>query len=154
ALAGSAPRARPAAAPAAPSAAVDEPPPMPPPSSRRREEFAPPAPRRPLLEILLDPRSIQWLLASGGALLALGLVIWLATKGLFSDPLTMAVLLGAGNLALLFGGWFVLLRTPFHLAGRALTLLACLLLPFHIWLYDAQGLILVTEGGHLWLPAL
>ena len=32
--------------------------------------------RRPLWEILLDPRSIQWLLALGGALLVVGLVIW------------------------------------------------------------------------------
>ena len=29
-----------------------------------------------LIEVLLDPRTIQWLLASGGAILALGFVIW------------------------------------------------------------------------------
>ena len=61
------PAARPAARPA-----------VPPPQPR--------TPRRPLWEIVLDPRSIQWLLALGGALLVVGLVIWLATLGIFKNP--------------------------------------------------------------------
>ena len=42
--------------------------------------------RPPLWEILLDPRSIQWLLGFGGTLLVLGLVIWLATAGTVQEP--------------------------------------------------------------------
>jgi hypothetical protein len=119
----------------------------------RRRPPPPPLPRRNLLEILLDPRSIQWLLAFGGALLVLGLIIWLAAQGLFKDPLVVAGLLGAGNAALLVGGWAVVALTRHEVAGRALTLLACLLMPFNLWFYDAQGLITLQEG-HLWIPAL
>ena len=50
-------------------------------AARRRE------PRRPLWEIILDPRTIQWLLGLGGVLFVLGLVIWLATLGIFDNPL-------------------------------------------------------------------
>ena len=110
--------------------------------------------RRPIMEILLDPRSIQWLLASGGALLALGLLIWLIAQGIFQDKVFVAVLLGAGSLGLLGGGWALMLGTRYQLAGRALTLLACLVLPLNLWFYDAQGLIPLARGGHLWIPAL
>jgi hypothetical protein len=120
--------------------------------SRPAREPSPP--RRSILEILLDPRTIQWMLASGGALLALGLIIWLATKGLFEDKLAVAVILGVGNAALLGGGWSLMLFTRHQLAGRALTLLACLVMPFNLWFYDAQGLISLRDGGPLWLPAL
>jgi hypothetical protein len=124
---------------------------------RRRErlpESKPAVPRRPLLEILLDPRSIQWLLALGGALLVLGLIIWLAAAGIFQNKLFVAVLLGVGNGSLLVGGWGLLRYSRYQTAGRALTLLACLLMPFNLWFYDAQGLITIRDGGHLWLPAL
>jgi hypothetical protein len=40
------------------------------------------------------------------------------------------------------------------MAGRALTLLACLVMPFNLWFYDRQGLITLSEGGHLWIPAV
>jgi hypothetical protein len=120
----------------------------------RRRARAPQGPQRNLLEILLDPRSIQWLLASGGALLVLGLVIWLAAAGVFQNKLVVASLLGVGNLALLLGGWAVIRLTRHELAGRALTLLACLLMPLNLWFYDAQGLIPLQQGGHLWIPAL
>ena len=76
----------------------------------------PRTPRRPLWEILLDPRSIQWLLALGGALLVVGLVIWLATLGIFKHAEVVAVALGLGNAALLGGGWFV--TTPHPLPDR------------------------------------
>jgi hypothetical protein len=111
-------------------------------------------PRRNLLEVLLDPRAIQWLLACGGALMVLGLVIYLAVQGVFKDPLTVAILLGAANIALLGSGWWLTLRSRYQTAGRALTLLACLLLPFNLWFYDAQGLVSLNNGGHLWIPAL
>jgi hypothetical protein len=127
--------------------AVDRPRPAPP------RPAAPPAPRRNLMEILLDPRTIQWMLACGGALLVLGGIIWLAAEGLFQNPTFVAVLLGAGTLALLAGGWAVCRFTRYELAGRALTLLACLIMPFNVWFYDYQNLITLSNG-HLWIPAL
>ncbi len=109
-------------------------------------------PRRPVWEILLDPRSIQWLLALGGALLVVGLVIWLATLGIFKNAKVVAVALGLGNAALLGGGWFVTTRTRYQTAGRALTLLACLVMPLNLYFYHAHNLI--TLEGHLWAAAL
>jgi hypothetical protein len=118
------------------------------------EPAEPPAPRRSVIDILLDPRTIQWLLASGGALLVLGLVIWLAAVGLFDDKLFVAVALGVGNAVLLGGGWALIHFSRYQIAGRAVTLLACLVMPLNLWFYDAQGLIPLKEGGHLWIPAL
>jgi hypothetical protein len=109
---------------------------------------------RNLMEILLDPRSIQWLLVLGGVLLVVGLVIWLAAAGYFENKLFVAVCLGAGNGALLAGGWALIRFTRYQMAGRAVTLLACLLMPLNLWFYNAQGLITLSEGGHLWIPAL
>jgi hypothetical protein len=139
------------------------PPPLPPtpvahaPGSPRRE--APPPmvlpvkqPRRPVLEILLDPRSIQWLLALGGGLFVLGLVLYLYAKGVFENPTIVSVCLGGANLAVLLGGWALLLKTRYQLAGRALTLLACLVMPLNLWFYHAQGLI--TLDQHLWVAGL
>jgi hypothetical protein len=110
------------------------------------------AARRSVLEILLDPQSIQWLLASGGVLLAVGLVIWLASLGVFKNPLVVATCLGAGTLVLLAGGCAIIKLTRHQLAGRALALLACLVMPLNLWFYHANGL--VTLEGHLWLAAL
>jgi hypothetical protein len=107
---------------------------------------------RSVLEILLDPRSIQWLLASGGVLLAVGLVIWLASLGVFKNPLVVAVCLGAGTIGLLAAGCATIKLTRYQLAGRALALLACLVMPLNLWFYHANGL--VTLEGHLWLAAL
>lgn len=109
-------------------------------------------PRRPILEILLDPRSIQWLLGFGGALLVIGLVIWLATLGVFKNHLVVAVILGLGNAGFLAAGWTITSRTRFQTAGRALTLLACLVMPLNLWFYHAQNL--VTLDGNLWIAAL
>jgi len=109
-------------------------------------------PRRSILEILLDPRSIQWLLASGGVLLVVGLVIWLASLGVFKNTLVVATCLGAGTLVLLAGGCATVRLTRYQLAGRALALLACLVMPLNLWFYHANGL--VTLEGHLWLAAL
>jgi hypothetical protein len=113
-----------------------------------------PPPRRSLLEILLDPRSIQWLLASGGVLLALGIIIWLWTQHIFEDPHTVAVLMGVANGAVLVGGWYLVSTTRFQMAGRALTLLACLIMPFNLALYYHLGLVTFDEGHHLWVGAL
>jgi hypothetical protein len=113
-----------------------------------------PQPRRSFLEVLLDPRTIQWMLALGGALLVLGIVIYLAAEGLFKNPLFVAIVLGAGNAALLGAGFWLVLGTRYQTAGRALTLLACLLMPFNLWFYDAQGLLALRNGGHLWVAAL
>jgi len=110
------------------------------------------APSRPLWEILLDPRSIQWLLGVGGTLLVVGLVIWLATLGVFKNPAVVAVALGLGNAALLGCGWAVTTSTRYQTAGRALTLLACLVMPLNLWFYHSHQLI--TLDGHLWVAAL
>jgi hypothetical protein len=119
-----------------------------------REELSPAwvAPRRSALEILLDPRTIQGLLAGGGALLVIGLVIYLATSGFFDNPLTVAVALGLGNAVVLVGGWVLLARGRYPTAGRALTLLACLVMPLNLWYYHANGLMVIE--GRLWVAAL
>ncbi len=111
-------------------------------------------PWRPLLEALLDPRNIRWLLAFGAGLLVLGLVLYLYAAGVFDNPVVVAGLLGAGTLGLLFTGWAVLRRTRYQTAGRALTLLACLVLPLNLWFYHAQGLHPFTLYEQLWVAAL
>ncbi len=116
-----------------------------------RREKPPSAPRRNMLEILLDPRNIQWLLAFGGALFVVGLVILLWVNDFFTPP-TIAIGMGLANAALLLGGWWLLRFTRYHLAGRALTLLACLVMPLNLWYYHTNGLM--TLDGHLWLAAL
>src|SRR5262245_7049735 len=63
--------------------------------------------QRNLLEILLDPRNIQILLAFGGVLMVVGLVILLWVNELLTPPV-FAVALGIGNTALLGLGWWVL----------------------------------------------
>lgn len=115
----------------------------------------PPLPRglrRNWIEVLLDPQSIQWMLATGGLLLIVGLVIYLASVGLFENRVFVAVGMGLANLAVLAGGWWLLLKTRLHLAGRAVTLLACLAMPLHLWFYHSQGLMSVD--GRLWIPAV
>ena len=96
-------------------------------------------------------RTIQWLLGLGGVLLVLGLVIWLATLGIFKEPLVVAAALGLGNPAVLAGGWATIRLTRYQTAGRAITLLACLVMPSNLWFYHANGL--VTLEGHLWVAA-
>lgn len=115
-------------------------------------EKAPPANSRSFLELILDPQSIHWLLGIGAGLLVLGLVIWLATLGVFNNPVVIAAILGGCNLALLGTGWLIIKKTKFQTAGRALTFLACLVMPLNLWFYHANGLI--TLDGQLWMPAL
>ena len=102
-----------------------------------------------MLEALLDPRSIQWMLILGGGLGVLGLVIWLTTWGVFEDPLVLAGALGIGSLAILAIGWWIVLRTRYKVAGQAVTFLGCVVAPLNLWFYHAQDL--VTLGGQLWV---
>lgn len=119
-----------------------------------RQPRQPRQPRRPLLEIVLDPQNIQWLLVFGGGMLVAGLVLYLYTLGVFENATVVAVLLGAATLGLLVGGWAVVLRTRYQTAGRALTLLACLVLPLNLWFYHAQGLHPFLLHEQLWIAAL
>ena len=105
-----------------------------------------------MLEALLDPRAIHWMLTIGGGLAVLGLIVWLVSVGLFADPILMAILMGVGSLAVLGGGWWVTLKTRFHIAGQALTFLGCVVAPLNLWFYHAQDLI--TLDNHLWLGGL
>ncbi|MBI3861549.1 MAG: hypothetical protein HY290_06610 [Planctomycetia bacterium] len=107
---------------------------------------------RMMFEALLDPRSIQWMLMLGGGLLVLGLVIWLVSKGIFKDPKVLAIAMGVGSLAILGGGWGVMLKTRFRTAGQALTFLGCVVAPMNLWFYHAQGLI--TLDQNLWIGGL
>ncbi len=107
--------------------------------------------RRSLLEIVLDPRNIQMLLAIGGALMVVGLVILLWVNKFFTPPV-VAVGLGIVNGVLLAAGWWVLRSTRYQLAGRAVTLLACLVMPLNLWYYHANNLI--TLDNNLWVAAL
>ncbi len=104
-----------------------------------------------LLELLLDPRSIQWLLGLGGALMVIGLVILLWINEFFTPPV-MAVGLGIVNIAVLAVGFCLIRWTRFQLAGKALTLLSCLVMPLNLWYYSANSLI--TLDGHLWVAAV
>lgn len=106
---------------------------------------------RRMLLALLDPRAIQWLLVLGGGLTVLGVVIGLASLGVFKSPYVVAAGLGLGCLALHAGGCWTTLKTTHQTAGRALTFLACVLLPLNLWYYQHQGLM--TLDGRLWTAA-
>ena len=108
--------------------------------------------RRTLVEILLDPQSIRWLLASGGALLAVGLVIWLSSLGVFKNAMVVAAAMGVGTLGTLAGGGAMIRYTRHSLAGRSLALLGCLVMPLNLWFYNSNHLL--TLDGHLWLAAM
>jgi hypothetical protein len=113
-----------------------------------------PSQKRGFIEVLLDPKTLHGLMLSGGGLLVLGLVVWLWSVGVFENRLVVASFLGAGNVALLATGILGVLKTRYQTASKAITLLACLLMPLNLWFYDAQGLITLDQGGHLWVPAL
>lgn len=111
----------------------------------------PPRPQRNLLEIILDPRSIQMLLALGGALTVVGLVLLLWVNEFFT-PFLVACSLGGVNAGLMVLGWWLLRGTRYQLAGHALTLLACLVMPLNLWYYHANGLI--TLDHNLWMAGV
>lgn len=118
-------------------------------------EIPPPEPKRSpltlssMLQALLDPRSIHWMLMFGGGLLVIGALIWLVSLGVFKDPKMIAVLLGAGSLGVLATGWWTCLKTRFKTAGQALTFLGCVVCPLNLWFYDSQGLVTIDQ--HLWV---
>ncbi|MEM8944348.1 MAG: hypothetical protein AAGD11_04120 [Planctomycetota bacterium] len=106
------------------------------------------------IEVLVDPRTLQGLMCCGGGLLVLGLVIWLWAIGLFENKLIVASCLGVANFGLLSVGLGGSRFSRYQTASKALTMLACLVMPLNLWFYDAQGLITLDQGGHLWVPAL
>ena len=105
-----------------------------------------------MLNAFLDPRSIQWLLTLGGGLMVLGLLIWLISTGIFTQPIPLAILFGAVSLGTLVTSWFVTLRTRFKIAGRALAFLGCVVLPLNLWFYHSQGLLMLDQG--LWVAGV
>jgi hypothetical protein len=107
-----------------------------------------------ILATLLSPQTLQILMLSGGGLLVFGLVIWLWAQGVFENSLITAVCLGVVNLGVLAAGMIEVRNSRYQTAGMALTILACLVLPLNLWFYDAQGLVTLDQGGHLWVAAL
>ena len=123
-------------------------------ASTQQEVASSPEEKKPsallrMFEALLDPRSIQWMLLLGGALAVIGLLVWLISIGIFENVKIVAVCLGIGTLLILGTGWWLKLKTKFHVAGQAVTFLGCVVMPLNLWFYHAQELILVTQ--HLWL---
>ena len=57
--------------------------------------------------------------------------------------------LAIGTLAILAGGWWLVLKTRFRTAGQALAFLGCVVAPLNLWFYDAQNLI--TLDHNLWM---
>lgn len=112
----------------------------------------PPAvPRRSLIEIVLDPRSIQCLLGLGGALMVVGLVILLWLNNYFTPPV-LAIILALTNVLLLAAGLATIRYTRYQLAGKALSLLSCFVMPLNLWYCHSNNL--VTIDGHLWMCAV
>lgn len=110
-----------------------------------------PPPRRSFSEILLDPRTIYLLLLSGASLLVLGIVTLLYVNDLLT-PALLAVILGPANVAVLGAGLYLRRYTRYAIAGMALTLLACGVMPLNLWYYHVNDLL--TFGDYLWVPAL
>lgn len=107
---------------------------------------------RRMLEALLDPWAIRWLLTLGGTLAVVGLIVWAYSEDMFDTPLRQAAAFGVGTLALFSGGWWLTLRTRHKTAGVALTFLAGVVAPLNLWFYDHQKLL--TVDGHLWAAGL
>lgn len=126
------------------------------PPKKSAKAAAPTEPAKPvvvrMLEALLDPKAIHWMLTIGGGLAVLGLIIYLVSLRVFDNPLVMAAALGLGSLAVLAGGWWMTLRTRYRVAGQALTFLGCVVAPLNLWFYHAQNL--VTLDQHLWVGGL
>lgn len=112
-----------------------------------------PAQRAGLMERILSPESLQKMMMCGGGLLVVGFVVWLWSIGLFANPVTVALIIGSATLGTIAGGILLYSRTRYRQAGTGLTLLGSLALPLNLWFYDAQGLMTLANGGHLWIPA-
>ena len=109
---------------------------------------------RKFIEVLLDPRTLQGLMTCGAGVLVTGLVVWLWSIGVFNNPIVAATGLGLGNAAVVAGGVALVRYSRYQTAGKALTMLGCLVMPLNLWFYDAQGLVTLDQGGHLWVPAV
>ena len=109
--------------------------------------------RTSFIEQILSPQSLQWMMLSGGGLLVIGFVVWLWSAGVFEHPLAICGAVGAVTIGLLSGGVAMVRFTRYQLAGRGIALLGSIALPLNLWLYDAQGLVTLEQGGHLWIPA-
>lgn len=101
---------------------------------------------------LLDPVILQRLLILGGGLIVVGLLITLASQGIFDNPLIAASTMTIGSLLVIAGGWGTILRTKHTIAGIAFTFLGCVVLPLNLWFYHVQNLIRVDQ--HLWVCGL
>ena len=112
-----------------------------------------PAGQMSFLEQVLSPLMLQRMMASGATVLVLGLVGWLWSLGVFDHPIVAATAIGLANLAVIALGIVLVRKTRHQLAGNGVTLLGALALPLNLWLYDAQKLITLSDGGHLWIPA-
>ena len=105
------------------------------------------------IEQILSPQSLQWMMLSGGGLLVIGFVVWLWSAGVFEHPIVICGAVGAVTVGLLGCGVAMVRFTRYQLAGRGIALLGSIALPLNLWLYDAQGLVTLEQGGHLWIPA-
>ncbi len=112
-----------------------------------------PETRKSLIELVLSPYAMQWMMICGGGVLILGFVIWLWSVGMFESPIVVASLVGAVTIGTLTAGVAMVRLTRYQLAGRGVAMLGSIALPLNLWLYDAQGLITLDDGGHLWIPA-
>ena len=123
------------------------------------EQALPPEPpseprtRLSLFEQVLNPHALQWMMICGGGMLILGFVIWLWSVGIFENPIVVASVVGAATMGTLAAGVAMVRLTKYQLAGRGIALLGSIALPLNLWLYDAQGLVTLADGGHLWVPA-
>ena len=108
--------------------------------------------RKRLVEQVLSPHALQWMMICGGGMLILGFVIWLWSVGIFENPLVVASVVGIATLGTLATGVVMVRLTRYQLAGRGIALLGSIALPLNLWLYDAQGLVTLADGGHLWIP--
>jgi hypothetical protein len=106
-----------------------------------------------ILEQLLSEQSLKWMMCCGCGFLVLGFVIWLWSAGIFENPIIIATTVSAATLGTLAAGIGLVRSTRYQLAGKGLAMLGSLAMPLNLWLYDAQGLITLADGGHLWIPA-
>ncbi len=106
-----------------------------------------------LIERLLSPQSLQWMMLVGGGMLVIGFVVWLWSIGLFENPVVVALAMGGAIGGLIAGGVALVKFTRYQLAGNGIALLGAMAMPLQLWFYHAQDLINLNDGGHLWIPA-
>ena len=123
------------------------------PADDRTKSGEPETTRKALIEQVLSPYAMQWMMICGGGVLILGFVIWLWSVGIFENPIVVASLVGAATIGTLAAGVAMVRLTRYQLAGRGVAMLGSIALPLNLWLYDAQGLVTLADGGHLWIPA-